>query len=134
MRVLLVVMLVACSAPAKKEEPLVKNHADKTEDFDGDLVARIRRSMHVSPAHIEDAVGLKAIINVDGPDLAILDRTDLVPDPQHGDEVLARHRAKAIIYWRRPVPDDEHGNPHVVGVQILDDGSVRLFYALVLPP
>ena len=81
---------------------------------------------------IEAKVGKPALINTTtGFALAALRKVNLEPDPAHPDETLALPTARAVAYWALPTAGD---NPHVVGVQVRDDGRASVFFGIVYPP
>ena len=109
---LALLVLVACAKPPPPPV-VVPDYA--AEDLDGELVDHVRQHARVPFDDIERAVGLNAIFR--GSRL-------LVADPEHVDE--APPREGEMIYWLRPIVDDERH--HVVGV----DATHRVFFALTL--
>jgi hypothetical protein len=101
---------------------------------DDQLVAQLRKAVATSvvPESIEATVGHKALINTStGFPLDGLRRVNIAPDPEHPDETLALATARAVVYWARPTPGDD---PHVVGVQVRQDGTASVFFGIVYPP
>ncbi len=132
---LILLELGACSPPVRKETPLM-NDSDKATDKGTDderLVARVRAAVQsrVAADELAKFVGQKPLIDTTaGASLAALQRVDFAADPDHPDERLDRN-ARAVVYWRRPVAGDD---PHVIGVQVGDDNTARVFFAIILPP
>jgi len=128
---LVVLGLGACSNPARKEAPVMKE-SDKATD-DERLVARVRAAVEArAPAGgLARFVGQSPLLDTTaGGSLLALQRVDLATDPAHPDERFDRS-ARAVVYWRRPVAGDD---PHVVGVQVGEDSAARVFFAIILPP
>ncbi|HEX7836474.1 MAG TPA: hypothetical protein VF469_03375 [Kofleriaceae bacterium] len=131
-RIALGISLYACSTPPHKEPPVMNTSSEMTPDEQ--LVAQLRKAVATAVPldSVEASVGSKALINTTtGFPLDGLRRVNLVPDPDHADETLALAAAKAVVYWARPVPGD---NPHVVGLQVRNDGRMSVFFGIVYPP
>ncbi|HEX8114854.1 MAG TPA: hypothetical protein VF516_44290 [Kofleriaceae bacterium] len=129
---LIMLGLGACSNPARKETPLMNETQNATDDER--LIARVRAAVEARvPAEgLAAFVGQGPLIDTTaGGSLLALQRIDFAPDPEHPDERIDRDKARAVVYWRRPVPGDD---PRVVGVQIGDVGLARMFFAIILPP
>jgi hypothetical protein len=81
---------------------------------------------------LERAIGQKALVNTSaGYPLVNLRRVNLVTDPEHPDEKLSLAAARDVIYWARPTTGDD---PHIVGIQVKQDGSRAIFFGIVTPP
>lgn len=121
--------LGACAQPRSKDSTM-----DLHAQPDAQLIARVRTASAapVNPVTVEAAVGQAALINTaTGYPIGALKRVDIRPDPEHVEEPLTLAIARAVIYWGRPVPSD---NPRVVGIQVLADGSGKVFFGVIYPP
>ena len=101
---------------------------------DDRLIARVRAAVEarVLVDRLAAYVGQGPLIDTTaGGSLLAVQRIDFAPDPDHADQGFERDKARAVVYWRRPVPGDD---PHVVGVQVGDGGAARVFFAIILPP
>ena len=101
---------------------------------DDRLIARVRAAVEsrVLADRLAAYVGQGPLIDTTaGGSLLVVQRIDFAPDPDHADQGFERDNARAVVYWRRPVPGDD---PHVVGVQVGDGGAARVFFAIILPP
>lgn len=122
----------ACSTPSHKDAPAMTQHTDPATD--AAFVAQLRRAVEraIDPATIEAQLGKRALINTaTGYPLAGLRRVSIEADPDHPQETLALDRARAVIYWERPGASQD---PHIVGIQVRDDGAASVFFGVVLPP
>jgi hypothetical protein len=105
-----------------------------TQTDDDELITRVRAAVAAgdAPDTLAARIGRKpAIDTTAGQPIALLRRVDLVPDPDHPDEVFTLEGARAVIYWIRPI---QAKDPHVVGVQVGADGKPHTFFGVVLPP
>jgi hypothetical protein len=130
--VLIVAGAGACSNPERKETSLM-NETHNAPDDDR-LVARVRAAVEARvPADgLAAFVGERPLFDTTaGSSLLAAQRTDFAPDPDHPGERIERSKARAIVYWRRPVPGHD---PHVVGIQVGDANAARVFFAIILPP
>jgi hypothetical protein len=76
-------------------------------------------------------VGQRPLIDTTaGASVAALQRVDFSTDPEHPEERFDR-KVRTVVYWRRPVAGDD---PHVIGIQVGDDNTARVFFAIILPP
>lgn len=106
--------------------------SERTEDER--LVERVREAVRtsVSAAAIEASVGEKPIVHTgEGFPIGALSRVEIVPDPEHADEVLVLSTAREVVYWKRTAAGE---NPHIVGVQFRADGSSSVFFGIIYPP
>jgi hypothetical protein len=126
------IALGACASPSHKEPPAMNQSSETTSD--DQLVAKLRKAVTapVVPETLEATVGQKALINTTtGYPLAGLRRVNIIPDPEHPGETLSLASARAVVYWARPAPGDD---PHIVGVQVRNDGTASVFFGIVTPP
>lgn len=101
---------------------------------DDRLIARVRAAVeaHVAADRLAAYVGQGPLIDTTaGSSLLAVQHTDFAQDPDHADQRFERDKARAVVYWRRPVPGDD---PHVVGIQVGDGDAARVFFAIILPP
>jgi len=122
----------ACSTPPHKDAPAMPEPADPATDVA--FVAQLRRAVNraIDPATIEAQLGKRALIKTaTGYPLAGLRRVSIEADPEHPQETLALDRARVVIYWERPGAGPD---PHIVGIQVHDDGAASVFFGIVLPP
>jgi hypothetical protein len=125
--------LFACPPSERKPTPPMTEHHAPTAP-DDELVARIRAAVAArTPApRLAAFVGQAPLIDTTaGSSLLALQRVEFAQDPDHPADRLDRARARALVYWRRPLAGDD---PHVVGVEVDDTGTPRLFFAIILPP
>jgi hypothetical protein len=130
--VLIVASAGACSNPERKETPLM-NETHSAPD-DDKLVARVRAAVEARvPADgLAAFVGERPLFDsTAGSSLLAAQRTDFAADPDYPHEQIERSKARAIVYWRRPVPGHD---PHVVGIQVGDANAAHVFFAVILPP
>jgi len=129
----LVVAILCAGCTSAAKEKSVTNQATAPND-DDELITRIQEAVTagVAPDALSARVGRKpAIDTTAGQPIELLRRVNLIPDPDHPTEALSLERARAVVYWIRPI---EAKNPRVVGVQFDTDGKAHTFFGVVLPP
>jgi hypothetical protein len=103
-------------------------------DADERLIGQLRQAVasSVGPDDLERTIGAQPLVDTThGMSLEALRGVDLATDPEHPDELPDLDHARAVLYWHRPLVTHD---PHVVGVQYMEDGRAALFFAVVLPP
>jgi hypothetical protein len=121
----------ACSNLPRKEFPMNKQQSATDDE---QLVTRVRAAVEtrVPAGDLAAFVGQRPLIDTTaGASLDFLRTVDFAADPDHPSETVDIAKARAIVYWGRPVPGND---PRVVGVQLGEHGVPRVFFAVILPP
>jgi hypothetical protein len=108
------------------------NHP-KTMQSNYALVEKLEAAINgkVDVCEIDEVIGIRSLINTcREEDRLVLNHADFGPDPDDEASFQELHKAKDVAYWKV----DHPSLAKIVGLCWYEDGTVKLFKAIVFPP
>lgn len=99
-----------------------------------DLIGVIRKAADASINidRVEDYVGIPPLLSTRiGAGREVLRVADIAPDTDYQAKIPDLTKAMDVAYWQHQI---EHSDVKIVGLVWREDGSVEVFYGIVLPP